>query len=165
MPQAIIINIGLALYFLVPMKATRKMIILITNESKCQLSVNRNFLHSSIPVGGSQQADNCGTQSAKYGFYYRMFLIFQEEFANGQHQDEGGEDYSKGSNDRSHDTPRRGESDVRSRINPDRSRCHLADCNNIRELLRAHPTITGYYFPLESWRASHNLLQIQRARS
>ena len=32
MPQAIIINIGLALYFLVPMKATRKMIILITNE-------------------------------------------------------------------------------------------------------------------------------------
>ena len=38
--------------------------------------------------------------------------------------------------------------DVRSRINPDRSRCHLADCNNIRELLRAHPIITGYYFPL-----------------
>lgn len=24
----------------------------------------------------------------------------------------------------------------------------LADCNNIRELLRAHPIINGYYFPL-----------------
>lgn len=32
MPQATIINIGLALYFRVPIKATRKMMILTINE-------------------------------------------------------------------------------------------------------------------------------------
>lgn len=32
MPQPIIINIGLALYFLVPMKAIRNIMILMANE-------------------------------------------------------------------------------------------------------------------------------------
>ena len=58
-------------------------------------------------------------QSAEHGFHGRVLLVFQEELADGQHQDERGQHHGKGGYDGAPYAARGGEADVGGGIDAD----------------------------------------------
>ena len=134
---------GLTLYFLVPMKAARKMMILMMKE----YISSWGELKFSVFISTSA--------AAEYGFYCRVLLIFQKEFADSEHQDERRQHYGESGYARpKHSHARavlfgyRGIAYIGCRIDADRTGSHLADCYDVGKLLWCEPAVTGDYLTL-----------------
>ena len=93
--------------------------------------------------------------TAEYGFYCRVLLIFQKEFADSEHQDERRQHYGESGYARpKHSHARavlfgyRGIAYIGCRIDTDRTGSHLADCYDVGKLLWCEPAVTGDYLTL-----------------
>ena len=136
---------GLTLYFLVPMKAARKMMILMMKE----YISSWGELKFSVFISTSAADASSPTTAC------RVLLIFQKEFADGEHQDERRQHYGESGYARpKHSHARavlfgyRGIAYIGCRIDADRTGSHLADCYDVGKLLRCEPAVTGDYLTL-----------------
>ena len=135
------------------MKAARKMMILMMKEYISSWGELKFSVF--ISTSRCQQSYYRRAKSAEYGFYCRVLLIFQKEFADGEHQDERRQHYGESGYARpKHSHARavlfgyRGIAYIGCRIDADRTGSHLADCYDVGKLLRCEPAVTGDYLTL-----------------
>lgn len=107
-------------------------------------------------AAAANKPTTAGRNPAKTGFYRRMFLVFQKELADGQHQDKRRKYYGKGCRNAPQYAYCLREagindgciSDVGSRVDADRAGSHLTDGYNVGKLGRTYPIVSGNYFTL-----------------
>ena len=77
-----------------------------------------------------------------------MMLVFEEEFADGEHQDERGQTHGKGGDEAAPHTACGCIAHVGSAVDANGSRGHLTHCHNIGKLLGSEPSVTGHHLAL-----------------